>query len=358
MSTKPVPRDFGLGADGRLAISPAEFLAAHKPAPRPRPGLGDLVSKIATPIARALNWDCIDPATKDLKPDSGCAGRRDALNALTLDADNIPRFDLHGGLGDVFMDLFERPVYDWLGAMKAEDRARVVFWCSNPFAPELFQWHPKREQIEVLACQNWNGSHHDTACAKALGIKPPRMNRSLVPRAPEGGLPLEFYPSPADLVVLEEIRIAAADRPIIVLAPGAGEAVRNIPRAMLGEIVSGVIVAGFFPVQIGRHYPRGSRHEPPHAAWAHDVIGRLSVPGTARLAQISAGMVTCHSAMNILAWFLRKPQLLLYPDPVGSAFFRRTTRWSFGADFPETTHCPFSAFCPHHFESFLASMKT
>lgn len=49
----------------------------------PRPGLGDLVAAVATPIARALHLPCIDPATKQLRPDSGCAQRKAALNRLT-----------------------------------------------------------------------------------------------------------------------------------------------------------------------------------------------------------------------------------------------------------------------------------
>lgn len=44
-------------------------------------GLGDLVSKVATPLARALRLPCIDPETHNLRPESGCAKRRDALNA-------------------------------------------------------------------------------------------------------------------------------------------------------------------------------------------------------------------------------------------------------------------------------------
>src|SRR4029077_10179195 len=89
MSTKAGPKGFGLGADGRLAISAKDFLVAHKPEPRQRPGLGDLVSKIATPIARALNLDCIDPATNDLKPESGCAKRRDEMNTWCASADEV-----------------------------------------------------------------------------------------------------------------------------------------------------------------------------------------------------------------------------------------------------------------------------
>ncbi len=45
--------------------------------------LGDAVAAVATPIARVLGLPCIDPATNQLRPDSGCAKRRDALNKLT-----------------------------------------------------------------------------------------------------------------------------------------------------------------------------------------------------------------------------------------------------------------------------------
>jgi hypothetical protein len=46
-------------------------------------GLGDLVASVATPIARALGLPCIDPATQQLRPESGCAKRKAALNRLT-----------------------------------------------------------------------------------------------------------------------------------------------------------------------------------------------------------------------------------------------------------------------------------
>lgn len=46
-------------------------------------GLGDIVAAVATPIARALRLPCIDPATQQLRPESGCAKRKAALNRLT-----------------------------------------------------------------------------------------------------------------------------------------------------------------------------------------------------------------------------------------------------------------------------------
>lgn len=45
--------------------------------------LGNAISTVATPIARALHLPCIDPETNQLRPESGCAKRRDALNQFS-----------------------------------------------------------------------------------------------------------------------------------------------------------------------------------------------------------------------------------------------------------------------------------
>lgn len=44
-------------------------------------GFGDWVAKFATPVARVLKLKCIDAATGQLKPDSGCAQRKELYNA-------------------------------------------------------------------------------------------------------------------------------------------------------------------------------------------------------------------------------------------------------------------------------------
>ncbi len=43
--------------------------------------LGDAISTVATPIARALKMPCVDPETGQLRPESGCAKMRSNLNA-------------------------------------------------------------------------------------------------------------------------------------------------------------------------------------------------------------------------------------------------------------------------------------
>lgn len=46
-------------------------------------GLGDIVEKIAKPIAKALNLPCLDEEKK-LRPESPCAKRRNFLNKISL----------------------------------------------------------------------------------------------------------------------------------------------------------------------------------------------------------------------------------------------------------------------------------
>ena len=46
-------------------------------------GLGDIVERIAKPIAKALGLPCLDEQNK-LRPESPCAKRRNRLNAATL----------------------------------------------------------------------------------------------------------------------------------------------------------------------------------------------------------------------------------------------------------------------------------
>lgn len=51
----------------------------------PRRGLGDLIGAVATPVAAALGLPCVDPETKQLRPESPCAKRKAALNKAVPD---------------------------------------------------------------------------------------------------------------------------------------------------------------------------------------------------------------------------------------------------------------------------------
>lgn len=57
-------------SEGRRPVPPGKF------------GLGDAVGAVATPIARVLRLPCVDPATKQLRPESPCSKRKADLNAF------------------------------------------------------------------------------------------------------------------------------------------------------------------------------------------------------------------------------------------------------------------------------------
>ncbi len=59
----------------------ADWREVTPPGERKKMGLGDLVEKLAKPIARALRLPCLDKDAK-LKPQSPCAKRRDWLNRI------------------------------------------------------------------------------------------------------------------------------------------------------------------------------------------------------------------------------------------------------------------------------------
>lgn len=74
------------GVGDELEFDPralGELRAKH--AKPPRRGLGDLVEKAVKPVAKALQLPCLDPQTGQLKPESGCAKRRAALNRILPD---------------------------------------------------------------------------------------------------------------------------------------------------------------------------------------------------------------------------------------------------------------------------------
>ena len=57
-----------------------EATLAKKRGWREMRGLGDVVERLAKPIAVALKMPCLD-AKRELKPESPCAKRRDKLNS-------------------------------------------------------------------------------------------------------------------------------------------------------------------------------------------------------------------------------------------------------------------------------------
>lgn len=78
-----------------------------------------------------------------------------------------------GGLGDVLSQLFYRGSYNVLRDLRPGEKAKVALITHNPFAQELFEWHPKQAQIAVVDCGYWNAVEADPARRKKLGLPAP-----------------------------------------------------------------------------------------------------------------------------------------------------------------------------------------
>ncbi len=57
--------------------------------------------------------------------------------------------ELGGGLGDIFNSCFRYGGYRGLLDLNENDRATVALITNNPFAWELFEWHPKRHLMDI-----------------------------------------------------------------------------------------------------------------------------------------------------------------------------------------------------------------
>jgi len=247
-----------------------------------------------------------------------------------------------GGLGDVLDQCFYRGSYNYLARLKPGQRAKVAIISHNPFVPELFQWHPKRGQIEVVNCGYWHGQEANIQGRRRYKL-PPEGALNRLPDAPAPD-DVRFYPSPEDEKVLSEIFPDAQPetRRVIVLALTAGLPDRTIPLELAAPLADQLTLAGYRLVLTGRTYERHGRQEVRFTAapvpGVIDAVDRLSVPGVCALVQASAGLVTAHSALNLLAWHLRKPQVLLYPRSAWERHIRKPDQWAFGIGYPETVH--------------------
>ena len=241
-------------------------------------------------------------------------------------------FEFGGGLGDIFSQIFVGSGYRHLAALPAPESATVGLITHNPFARELFTWLPGAGRLTILDRGYWSPAE-DAEQRPRHGFPPKPPSSFYFGRAP-----VVFYPSPDDAPVLAEL----AMRPYVAFSASAGLPERDIPKAIVQHLAATAQARGFATVFLGRSYARQGRAEyRPSAEEGLDLVDRLSVPGTALAVTGAAALVCCHSALNLLAWHLRRPQFLLYPKSVDERHMRRPDEWSFGIGYPECRHALF-----------------
>ncbi len=247
-----------------------------------------------------------------------------------------------GGLGDTITVMYTSDRYNCLERLEPGEQATVLCMSHNPYVPELFRWHPKRDQITIRDVGFW-WPNEDAAKRAQLQLPPPQP---FVFKLQDKCL---FYPSPDDLKVLGEVW-----KPYVVIAAAAGGVDRNVPLELCERFADQAIARGYNVAVVGRTYGQNRsevRLRPRPKLFS--MIDRLSIPGTAVLLEHSAAVLTAHSGMCLLSWYLKKPAFLLYPPHVRENHFHSIHQYTFGKDYPGTRHMLFSECTSERISGFL-----
>jgi len=263
--------------------------------------------------------------------------------------------EVRGGLGDLLIKFHHTTAYEELCALGQFDRARVTIISHNPFADELLKWHPNRDRIDVVKSSSFIVEYDKPDLRRAVGV-PEIAPPDRPARDPK---PVTFYPSPADLAILD---FELPPEPYLVIAPTAsGMEIENrdIPGPMLEMIAIATLLRGIPIVLVGRTYqgPHAPKNPWPRPCGDRilDLTDRLTVPGTIEVVKRARAGVFAHSALLQLAWVERKPNFVLYPPKYKWHDFDNPSPFAFGKDFPETTRMLFEEFKASKFSAFLST---
>jgi hypothetical protein len=259
-------------------------------------------------------------------------------------------FEFEGGLGDIIFRVFAEGEYRFIDRIAPADRARISLITINPFADELFEWHPKRNQLDISMYAHWPPSEDE-----AMRMRFHLPAKTSITRVDSRHGAVNFYACTSDKRILGEV----SQYPYFVIAASAGDAWRIIPDGLVTMICNEAAKRELRLLAVGRSYPvqkGGDRYEPriPLGQYTMELIDALSVPGTAKLVEGATGVICTHTSICHLAWFLNKPVLLLYPLQVYEEHISAPpTGYTRGLNSPTTLHSLFEDCNPSLIQSFF-----
>jgi len=244
------------------------------------------------------------------------------------------RMEFGGGLGDVFLQIYRNGRYNILRDLHEEERAHIRIISHNPYCRELFDSHPKHHLFTIETFDYW-GIDDDKFFRNKHNIG--HFDRIHIKKDTN----FEFYPSPKDKEVLNNI-----DGKFIVMSAIAGVENKSFPIEITESILDVCRDINIQVVGVGKNYVRNGKGQEINLEdyGFPSLVDKLTVSGVCELIRKSSGVICCHSAVNILAWKMRKPQLLLYPQYIYDEFISKKNEWAEGVDYPETIHGLFNSY--------------
>jgi len=262
-----------------------------------------------------------------------------------------------GGLGDMFNNMYKGGQYAALDYIPPDFLVHIILFCHNPSVTEIFDHHPKKNQLKVV--NHGFQKVEDIQKMSQDGIIPMHL-------PPLPGLPnkaVNWY-KPTNYYYPNKLR----DLKYIVLSTTGSDPAKNIPEPLVEKIVSKLIELNYYVVPVGKNYvsvdshqSNRTEHEFPKNKKIINLVDKLTVPETAQVLQTAQGCVCCHSAINILAWYLKIPQILLYnkawDKKHGFSDPEFIDQWSFGKNYDNTIHGLFDDYTEDMLEKFIEKIR-
>jgi hypothetical protein len=263
--------------------------------------------------------------------------------------------ETRGGLGDVFITMHETDAYESICSMGPRDEALVTIISHNPFADEIFKWHPLKDRIQIVKSKFFFHEYSDRQIRRNAGVC--EVAPAARPRRARN--PIPFFSSPEDEKVLASL---LPKTPYLAVAPtSSGMEVENrsLPPAIIETAFAASRRRNIPIVLLGRNYQGPHAFKPgftgPTQNGIVDMIDKLSVPGTAQVVKRAAAVLSAHSALLLLSWYERRPTFAAYPPKYyHHDFSNPISPFVFGKDYPTTDHMQFKDYTPARFDSFLS----
>lgn len=208
-----------------------------------------------------------------------------------------------GGLGDIVAHCFLTDSYVLLDELRAGDTMTAIFASPNYCAREIVTHHPNVGRIKVIqlpTSTNLDAVAHGISTLEDVPVPDLPLHR--------GNRLVTFYPSTSDV---DALQVLGGDR-YVIFALSSGSVSHVISEDVSPMAIEAAQRHGFRVAFIGRNYP-GHREKRPLQAGAIDLIDRLSVHGTLRAIQKSAGVFTAFSSPLLMAHFMGRPFFATYP---------------------------------------------
>lgn len=249
-----------------------------------------------------------------------------------------------GGLGDVLIDTFRYNGYMSLSQLDPHGpQQTVILACHNPFAHELFTWHPNADSIDLrfapqhLATANRRElddlGRMEYICS-CVNVPFEEVTKGL-PTFPEEWPPI--YPS------IQPVPLRATHN--VLLSLDASCAWKSVPQAAIDSAIVPTILEHpdihFFLVS--RPYNKYIHCDKEYLGWDYSYLSNIpnlsiispTVPDTLNLLLRCDLLVTCHSALAQVSTRANIPTIVSFPDN-----FSDFLPPKFGKDYTETFISP------------------